>query len=157
MPNTLAERRSTFRKGIFCAYCKKEGHPKECYKLLGYPSGHPLHNKYQPPSQKGTSAYKEGGQMDQLQNQLNQVLMMMQNPQTELPGIAPHVAVDNGATDHICISLSIMHNITKLTTPIIVYLPNGQSTEGHDRSSTFGTLHGGLYHLCNLRRNCAGY
>ncbi|GJW23002.1 copia-like protein [Tanacetum coccineum] len=69
------------------------------------------------------------------------------NPQTELPGIAPHVAVDSGATDHICISLNIMHNITKLTTPIIVYLPNGQSTKGHDGSSTFGTLHGGLYLL----------
>nr|GEW81343.1 reverse transcriptase, RNA-dependent DNA polymerase, Gag-polypeptide of LTR copia-type [Tanacetum cinerariifolium] len=36
------ERRNTFRKGIFCGYYKKEGHPKEeCYKLLGYPRGHP--------------------------------------------------------------------------------------------------------------------
>nr|GEU39368.1 retrotransposon protein, putative, Ty1-copia subclass [Tanacetum cinerariifolium] len=61
MPNTLAERRSTFRKGIFYAYYKKEGHIKEeCYKLLGYPHGHQLHNKYQPPSQRGTSTYKGG-------------------------------------------------------------------------------------------------
>nr|GEV39953.1 reverse transcriptase, RNA-dependent DNA polymerase [Tanacetum cinerariifolium] len=61
MPNTLAERRSTFRKGIFHAYYKKEGHLKEeCYKLLGYPPGHQLHNKYQPPSQRRTSAYKGG-------------------------------------------------------------------------------------------------
>ncbi|GJV47977.1 hypothetical protein Tco_1438189 [Tanacetum coccineum] len=51
------ERRSTFRKGIFCGYCKKERHPKEeCYKLLGYPPGHPLHNKYQPPSQRTQQA-----------------------------------------------------------------------------------------------------
>ncbi|GKB20576.1 cysteine-rich receptor-like protein kinase 8 [Tanacetum coccineum] len=47
------ERRNTFRKGIFCGYYKKEGHSKEeCYKLLGYHPGHPLHKKYQPPSQR---------------------------------------------------------------------------------------------------------
>ncbi|GKA33818.1 cysteine-rich receptor-like protein kinase 8 [Tanacetum coccineum] len=59
MTNTPAERRSTFRKGIFHAYYKKKGHSKEeCYKLLGYPPRHPLHKKYQPPSQRGRSAYK---------------------------------------------------------------------------------------------------
>ncbi|GJR39531.1 cysteine-rich receptor-like protein kinase 8 [Tanacetum coccineum] len=51
------ERRNTFKKWIFCGYCKKEGHPKEeCYKLLGYPPGHPLHNKYQPQSQRAPQA-----------------------------------------------------------------------------------------------------
>ncbi|GKA32141.1 hypothetical protein Tco_0718508 [Tanacetum coccineum] len=41
------------------SYCKKEGHHKEeCYKLLGYPPGHPLHNKYQPPSQRASSVNK---------------------------------------------------------------------------------------------------
>ncbi|GKE96436.1 cysteine-rich receptor-like protein kinase 8 [Tanacetum coccineum] len=56
---TYNERRNTFRKGIFCGYCKKEGHHKEeCYKLLGYPPGHPLHNKYQPPSQRASSVNK---------------------------------------------------------------------------------------------------
>lgn len=29
--------------------------------------------------------------------------------------------IDSGATDHICISLGLMHNITKLTTPITIY------------------------------------
>ena len=53
VPNTQAERRGNFRKGVICAYCKKEGHSKEeCYKLLGYPVGHPLHKKYLPPSQR---------------------------------------------------------------------------------------------------------
>jgi hypothetical protein len=62
VPNTSSDRRSSFRKGIFCAYCKKEGHSKEeCYKLLGYPPGHPLHNKYQPPSQRTTSQPNRGG------------------------------------------------------------------------------------------------
>ncbi|GJW24105.1 cysteine-rich receptor-like protein kinase 8 [Tanacetum coccineum] len=132
MTNTLAERRSTFRKGIFYAYCKKEGHSKdECYKLLGYPPGHPLHKKYQPPSQRGRSAYK-GGRivnmvvgdtlppidtssqhftlLDQCSTLNSSSTTEAQNPQTELSGIAPHVA-------------------------------------GHDESSTFSTLHGGLYLL----------
>ncbi|GJU17601.1 cysteine-rich receptor-like protein kinase 8 [Tanacetum coccineum] len=211
------ERRHTFRKGVFCGYCKKQGHPKdECYKLLGYPLGHPLRNKYQPPSQRSsqtnrgqrsvnmmtgdtsletplqpmvfpdqcsTSAAPEvtesqvHARMDQLQNQLNEVLLMMQNHYTSAEAsssTAPHVAgilsfsdhiilptkvtgihsfnsaakmysfiashmtkpkshfiwvVDSGATDHVCISLSLMHNITKLQTPITVYLPNGQITQ----------------------------
>ncbi|GJT57305.1 retrovirus-related pol polyprotein from transposon TNT 1-94 [Tanacetum coccineum] len=34
--------------------------------------------------------------------------------------------VDSGATDHIFISLTHMHNITNLKTPILISLPNGQ-------------------------------
>ncbi|GJW60049.1 cysteine-rich receptor-like protein kinase 8 [Tanacetum coccineum] len=35
-PNTQSDRKNTFRKGILCGYCKKEGHSKEeCFKLLG--------------------------------------------------------------------------------------------------------------------------
>ncbi|GJU00831.1 hypothetical protein Tco_1111169 [Tanacetum coccineum] len=55
-PNTQIDRRNTFRKGVFCGYCKKEGYSKEeCFKLLGYPVGHPLHKKYLPPSQRTQS------------------------------------------------------------------------------------------------------
>jgi hypothetical protein len=54
--NNSSDRRNNFRKYVFCAYCKKEGHSKEeCYKLLGYPPGHPLHNKYQTPSQRSAN------------------------------------------------------------------------------------------------------
>nr|GEY08947.1 probable pre-mRNA-splicing factor ATP-dependent RNA helicase DEAH4 isoform X1 [Tanacetum cinerariifolium] len=54
-PNTRSERRNTFRKGIFCGYCKKKGHSKEeCFKLPGYPVGHALH-KYLPHSQRTQS------------------------------------------------------------------------------------------------------
>ncbi|GJW23478.1 hypothetical protein Tco_0034100 [Tanacetum coccineum] len=50
-PNTQTDKRNTFRKGVFCGYCKKEGYSKEeCFKMLGYPVGHPLHKKYLPPS-----------------------------------------------------------------------------------------------------------
>ncbi|GJW59289.1 retrovirus-related pol polyprotein from transposon TNT 1-94 [Tanacetum coccineum] len=49
-PNTTAERRSNFKKGVYCGRCGKEGHfQEECYKLVGYPVGHPLYGKYQPP------------------------------------------------------------------------------------------------------------
>nr|GEV21895.1 MDIS1-interacting receptor like kinase 2-like [Tanacetum cinerariifolium] len=42
--------RSTFRPGVYCTNFSKEGHSSdECYKLKGYPIGHPLHGKYKPP------------------------------------------------------------------------------------------------------------
>ena len=45
-PNT---RRSAFKPGVICGYCQKEGHYKsECYQLVGYPVGHPLHGKVKP-------------------------------------------------------------------------------------------------------------
>ncbi|GKD62086.1 hypothetical protein Tco_1299595, partial [Tanacetum coccineum] len=38
------KRRSTFKKGIICGNCSKEGHSREeCYKIVGYPIGHPLY------------------------------------------------------------------------------------------------------------------
>ncbi|GKB06023.1 cysteine-rich receptor-like protein kinase 8 [Tanacetum coccineum] len=56
-PSYLAEtsqvRRIPFRKGMYYTNSNKEGHKiVECYKLVGYPPGHPLHNKYMPPSQR---------------------------------------------------------------------------------------------------------
>nr|GEV05744.1 cysteine-rich RLK (receptor-like protein kinase) 8 [Tanacetum cinerariifolium] len=54
--NSQSKTRGTFRKGVFYGYCKKERHSKkECYKILGYPMGHPLHKKYLPPSQRTQS------------------------------------------------------------------------------------------------------
>nr|GEV17208.1 copia protein [Tanacetum cinerariifolium] len=43
IPNT---RRNTFKPGVICGNCQKEGHyESECYQLVGYPVGHPLHDK----------------------------------------------------------------------------------------------------------------
>ena len=57
--------------------------------------------------------------------------------------------IDSGATYHIFISLSLMHNITKLTTPIIVSLPNDHTTlvthTGSVQLSHSLTLHNVLY------------
>ncbi|GJV03116.1 uncharacterized mitochondrial protein-like protein [Tanacetum coccineum] len=232
-PNTQPERRGTFRKGVIYGYYKKEGHFKEeCYKLLGYLVGHPLHKKYLPPSQRtqlnnrprtvnmvagetsnsgdptlsqsspletaSSSAPNETliyAKMDQLQNQLNQVLMMMQNNQSDSSGtFIPHVAgilsfipkenvpfkligihsfktrasvysfiashisnsyliwiVDSGATNHTCISLTHMHNITNLKTPILITLPNGYTVKVNITRpvhlTNFLTLHNALYIL----------
>lgn len=52
-------RKAPYRKGIFCTNCGKEGHyGNECYKLVGYPPGHPLHGKYTPPSQRSQSGQR---------------------------------------------------------------------------------------------------
>ena len=103
---TSGYKRAPFRKGIMCSNCGKEGHyGNECYKIVGYPPGHPLHGKFVPQSQRGapnkrlvnaamgneetneeqkttsnnsTDTYVYC-KMDQIQNQLNQMLLMMKN------------------------------------------------------------------------------
>ncbi|GKD61347.1 cysteine-rich receptor-like protein kinase 8, partial [Tanacetum coccineum] len=98
-------RRGTFRKGVICGNCNKEGHTKdECYKIVGYPVGHPLHGKYIPPNQTPRNnghdthggrtinmAMTQGSTSDvpivggssdaamSARNQLNQMILMMQN------------------------------------------------------------------------------
>lgn len=49
-PKPQSGRRSTFKAGVYCTNCSKEGHTSdECYRLKGYPIGQPLHGKYKPP------------------------------------------------------------------------------------------------------------
>nr|GEX12930.1 retrovirus-related Pol polyprotein from transposon TNT 1-94 [Tanacetum cinerariifolium] len=53
------ERKSTFRPGVIYSNCNKECHSRDaCYKLIGYPVGHPLHGKYKPPVVKNISVPK---------------------------------------------------------------------------------------------------
>ncbi|GJT22274.1 hypothetical protein Tco_0892211 [Tanacetum coccineum] len=64
-----SERMSSFKKGVICGICgnyEKEGHAKEqCYKLVGYPVGHPLHGNYQPPKPyRQTKEYKPNRTMN---------------------------------------------------------------------------------------------
>ncbi|GKC95968.1 cysteine-rich receptor-like protein kinase 8 [Tanacetum coccineum] len=173
--NNSTSRKSGFRKGVYCGNCGKEGHfQEECYKIVGYPVGHPLHGKYQPPKTVNKSTRTANlvvgqedskpqaspsqtaipasdthvsARMDQLQNQIKQVLLMLQNNQGVISqGVFSNTSfkipkfiaslvtnlidvwiIDSGATDHISITLTIMHNIKTLTTPILVNLPNGQT------------------------------
>ncbi|GJV13453.1 cysteine-rich receptor-like protein kinase 8 [Tanacetum coccineum] len=198
--NQTQPRRSTFKVGVICGNYYKEGHTKEeCYKLVGFPVGHPLHNKYQPPNKRSTTFNQPStsqsrtravnvtvanedtpvemtlppdcsvtAKMDLLQNQLNQVLLMMQNnnAETSTSGSCNFMAgkrliahfitkskeiwiIDSGATDHICISISLMHNIITCINPIIINLPNGQTitctTIGSVTLQSNITLHNVLY------------
>ncbi|XP_071740316.1 uncharacterized protein [Rutidosis leptorrhynchoides] len=102
-PATTYESKSPFKKGIFCGNCGLEGQNKEeCYKIVGYPIGHPLYGRYKPPTKPhphnksvnlvttdeqaststATTDLAMTARMDQLQNQLNQVLLMMQSTQS---------------------------------------------------------------------------
>ena len=56
---TNGTRKTPFRKGIICTNCKTEGHyGNECYKIVGFPPGHPLHGKFIPSSQRTQQGYK---------------------------------------------------------------------------------------------------
>ncbi|GJW27905.1 cysteine-rich receptor-like protein kinase 8 [Tanacetum coccineum] len=180
---TSVTRKAPFRKGVICTNCQKEGHyGNECYKIVGFPPGHPLHGKFIPPSQRTQQALKRPvnvvvgtenaeqeiqpnlitstssvnnttdpyvyTKMDQLQNQLNQMLLMMQNQnQKEFTAAnLPHMAgkyifitsfssgikeiwiIDSGATDHICICLTLMFDLQQCPHSITVNLPNGDTT-----------------------------
>ncbi|GJR93696.1 uncharacterized mitochondrial protein-like protein [Tanacetum coccineum] len=111
LPNTQSERRSTFGKGVLCAYYKKEDHLKEeFYKLLGYPvsqtssSSDPSSSLSSPLEPTSISTPLEAlvyARMDKLQNQLNQVLMMMQSNQSDSAGtFMPHVQVQAELCGH---------------------------------------------------------
>nr|GEW39576.1 cysteine-rich RLK (receptor-like protein kinase) 8 [Tanacetum cinerariifolium] len=48
-------RMSSFKARVHCTNCFKEEHDgDECYKIKGYPVGHPLHGKYKPPVVKNS-------------------------------------------------------------------------------------------------------
>ncbi|GKE29830.1 cysteine-rich receptor-like protein kinase 8 [Tanacetum coccineum] len=167
--NDSNQRRSAFRQGVYCGNYQKEGHYKsECYQLVGYPIGHPLHSKVKPINKGADSkprvvnlAVRSDGastsgkdlnddatvfaKMDNLHNQLKQVMMMLQNSQGVcdpkimaasryffIASIISHFkdawVCDSGATNHICITLSLIFNIKHCQTAIIVSLPNGHQT-----------------------------
>ncbi|GJR57150.1 retrovirus-related pol polyprotein from transposon RE1 [Tanacetum coccineum] len=134
-------RRGVFRKGVIYGNYSKEGHTREeCYKLVGYPVE--SSNSISHDNDSAMSA-----RMDQLQNQLNQMMLMMQNNK-DMPGVQSFNATDSGATDHVCITLSSMHNIQICTQPIYVTLPNGQHTrvtKDHHKRIAHGSLYNGLY------------
>ncbi|GJT81637.1 cysteine-rich receptor-like protein kinase 8 [Tanacetum coccineum] len=152
-PNsTLNTKRINFKPGVICGNCQKEGHyQSECYHIVGYLVGYPLHGSRQDGvsineckisgTQAGDAVFSK---TDSLQMQLNQVMMMLQNPQGQcdpkLLAAGRYMftascvslfkdawVVDSGATDHICITLSLMFNIIHLTIPIIISLPNGHT------------------------------
>ncbi|GKA44307.1 cysteine-rich receptor-like protein kinase 8 [Tanacetum coccineum] len=75
------ERRSSFRKGVYCGNCDKEVHlQEECYKIVGYPVGHPLYGKVQPAKQsKPGQDYKKIVNMVVGQDEANKASTLGQN------------------------------------------------------------------------------
>ncbi|GJS76658.1 probable inactive serine/threonine-protein kinase scy1 [Tanacetum coccineum] len=68
---TSERNRGPFRKGIIYGNCNKEGHSREqCYKLVGYPVGHPLHGKFPlKPYKSQSQEYKPNRAVNMVTNQ----------------------------------------------------------------------------------------
>ncbi|GJZ82052.1 cysteine-rich receptor-like protein kinase 8 [Tanacetum coccineum] len=125
-------RGSTFRKGVICGNCSKEGH------LI------PTTSTTQEKHLGSTLATLNGenlaisARMDQLQNQLNQMMLLMQqnsNDGTRLNTFKS--AVDSRATDHIYITLTSMHNVRLCKYPIYITIPNGHRTQVRNIGSVY--------------------
>ncbi|GKF48345.1 hypothetical protein Tco_0141596 [Tanacetum coccineum] len=69
--STQGERRWSFRKRVIYGICNKEGHSREqCYKLVGYPIGHPLHGKFPlKPYKSQSQEYKPNRAVNMVTNQ----------------------------------------------------------------------------------------
>nr|GEW69458.1 UBN2_3 domain-containing protein [Tanacetum cinerariifolium] len=64
---TMVRQEENKEKGAYYGNCSKEGHlQEECYKIVGYPVGHPLYGKVQPAKQSEPGQdYKRTVNMDQ--------------------------------------------------------------------------------------------
>ncbi|GKC49753.1 uncharacterized mitochondrial protein-like protein [Tanacetum coccineum] len=150
-------RRRTFKVGVIYGNCKKERHTKEdCYKLVGYPLGHPMHNKFPPPQRRqfnssqnrpravNMAMMNEGEPVETSlidTNKMNNIEASPSGSHNFMAGkphrlIAHYISgskeiwiIDSGATDHVCTSPILMYNIITCITPIFIYLPNGQTTK----------------------------
>ena len=145
---------SNNRKPLHCSYCDRDHHTREtCWKLHGYPPGHPKHStaknnhfKHNDSNQSSIHNIRETPAMQQLQPimtgltelQLQQVLSIIQNngtSQTATPkannvttssGLSsPELIIDSGATDHITSSPALLVNSKEKTSLPPVVMPNG--------------------------------
>ncbi|XP_071714371.1 uncharacterized protein [Rutidosis leptorrhynchoides] len=139
-PAGQQERKSNFKKGVFCGNYGLEGHQnEECYKIVGYPVGHPLHDKYIPPN-KATPQHNAptksinmvivndngnklmmNARMDQLQNQLNQLMIMMQNTQKDTE---PGTFANMSAGTHKLIASHISSQKYRFIASLIAHVKN---------------------------------
>ncbi|GJY74958.1 ribonuclease H-like domain-containing protein, partial [Tanacetum coccineum] len=133
---TLVARKSSFKKGVYYTNCSKEGHTcEECYKIVGYPPGHQLHNKYIPHTQRNQSRIR--------------IVNLMINKDQLLQDETPLTSVDDlGSTSQTTdpYVYSRMDQLQNQLNQILLMMQNGQK-EGHDGTITTGKLFGGLYAL----------
>ncbi|XP_071739051.1 uncharacterized protein [Rutidosis leptorrhynchoides] len=134
--------KATSRRGYFVENVVLRGHQREeCYKLVGYPIGHPLHGKYIPPQKQATQYSSQpksinvvtttndnnnaecamNARMDQIQNQLNQVLLMMQNNQK---GTESNMYNDSTACIHKLIASHISTQKYRFIASLVSHVKN---------------------------------
>ncbi|GJZ45031.1 cysteine-rich receptor-like protein kinase 8 [Tanacetum coccineum] len=144
--NGERDKRKRLIQFLMGLYEGKEGHfQEECYKIVGYPVGHPLHGKYQPPKpvKKSTRAVNMDGSTSELTQSSPphattreiSLKVSFSSKSLKIPrfidtlntNLVDAWIIDSRATDHISITLTLMHNVKTLTTPMLVTLPNGQT------------------------------
>ncbi|KAG8377807.1 hypothetical protein BUALT_Bualt08G0072000 [Buddleja alternifolia] len=145
---------SSNRKPLHCSHCNRDNHVREtCWKLNGYPPGHPKHasakntqSKHNNNNQSSVNNVREAPLMQQNQSvingltelQLQQILSIMQgtgpsssvtpkanNANTSSGLSPPELIIDSGATDHITSSPALLVNSKQNTSLPPVVMPNG--------------------------------
>lgn len=145
---------SNNRKPLHCSHCDRDYHTREtCWKLHGYPPGHPKHttaknNHFKPNdnNQSSINNVRETPVTQQVQPlvngltelQLQQILSILQgngasqstppkaNNVNASSGLSPpELIIDSGATDHITSSPTLLVNSQKNTSLPPVVMPNG--------------------------------
>ncbi|KAG8366306.1 hypothetical protein BUALT_Bualt17G0062600 [Buddleja alternifolia] len=145
---------SSNRKPLHCSHCNRDNHVREtCWKLNGYPPGHPKHasakntqSKHNNNNQSSVNNVREAPLMQQNQSvingltelQLQQILTIMQgtgpsssvtpkanNANTSSGLSPPELIIDSGATDHITSSPALLVNSKQNTSLPPVVMPNG--------------------------------
>ncbi|GJT94095.1 cysteine-rich receptor-like protein kinase 8 [Tanacetum coccineum] len=113
---TPTVRKSSFKKGVYCTNCSKEGHTgEECYKIVGYPLGHPLHNKYIPPPQRNQSRTRT----------VNLVINKDQIPQDETPLTSADESCSTSQTTDPYV-YSRMDHLQNQLNQVLLMMQNGQ-------------------------------
>ncbi|GJT22796.1 ALP1-like protein [Tanacetum coccineum] len=142
--------------------------PKQEGKLKGYSIGHPLHGKYKHPVSRNVNVndnrnpkvnFVHGNDTASTSNQKDPPTGKVSSYTIRKHKFIASVVsrfktawvTDSGATIHICIILSIMHDTLIYNPPIHVTLPNGQTVEvkicgkGLNKRITHGNIFEGLY------------
>ncbi|GKC65058.1 cysteine-rich receptor-like protein kinase 8 [Tanacetum coccineum] len=106
--STQGEMRGSFKKGVIYGNYGKEGHSREqCYKLIGYPVGHPMHGKFPP------KPYKSQSQEYKPNKTVNMVLLMMQNNNHKNPLYGIFSSLSRGIPKFIASLISTLKDQNK--------------------------------------------
>ncbi|GJX95651.1 cysteine-rich receptor-like protein kinase 8 [Tanacetum coccineum] len=156
IPNTsYDDKRNAYRKGVYYGNCGKEGHyQEECYKIVGYPVGHPLRGKYQP------SKVTRPTQDNRLPRTINMAIGQDNSRQqaSAIPQNSPnndgHGNISQGIFSSHCIKIPkfIATLITDLKDAWII--DSGAIDHDQNKRIAHGTLCDGLYFISPTVSSC---